>query len=107
MTGRGGLGDAANIGIDFDHAVTPRLIGRNFPDCRALIVERHGDDYPVDALMQAWHAAYDAIVEREGIALYGGGQSELACGRVQNQLLAALPEAEWQRWQPHRLRSRP
>jgi len=60
--------DAAGaLGVDFDHAVTPRLIGRNFPDCRALIRDHHGERYPVDALMLAWADAYDAIVAREGI----------------------------------------
>ncbi len=63
---------AAACGIGFDHAVTRQLIGRNFPDCRALIGAHHGDDYPVDDLMRAWHVAYDAIVEREGIALKPG-----------------------------------
>jgi beta-phosphoglucomutase-like phosphatase (HAD superfamily) len=58
---------AQRLGIDFDHAVTPRLVGRNFPDCRALIRDHHGDRYPVDALMRAWADAYDAIVAREGI----------------------------------------
>jgi len=65
--------DAAfSIGVGFDHAVTASLVGRNFADCRALIVAHHGAGYPVDPLMQAWHAAYDAIVAREGIALKPG-----------------------------------
>lgn len=65
--------DAAQaLGVDFDHAVTLRLIGRNFADCQRLIVEHHGPSYPVDALMRSWHAAYDGIVEREGIALKTG-----------------------------------
>lgn len=63
---------AAALGVFFDRDVTASLVGRNFADCRALVVERHGGDYPVDALMRAWHAAYDAIVEREGIALKAG-----------------------------------
>jgi HAD superfamily hydrolase (TIGR01509 family) len=63
---------ATEIGITFDRAVTARLVGRNYPDCRALLLAHHGDDYPVDLLMQAWHAAYDAIVAREGIALKPG-----------------------------------
>lgn len=63
---------AAALGVDFDHAVTPRLVGRNFPDCRALLHAHHGDGYPVDDLMRAWHGAYDAIVEREGIAVKPG-----------------------------------
>ena len=65
--------DAATaIGVAFDRAVTASLVGRNFPDCRALLLAHHGAGYPVDALMQAWHVAYDAIVEREGIALKTG-----------------------------------
>ena len=48
------------------------MVGRNFRDCAALIVDRHGADYPTDALMRAWHVAYDAIVEREGIAIKPG-----------------------------------
>ena len=61
--------DAARAtGIHFDDGVTPRLIGRNFADCEALIRDHHGDDYPVGDLMRSWHAAYDAIVAREGIA---------------------------------------
>jgi HAD superfamily hydrolase (TIGR01509 family) len=63
---------AALLGIEFDHAVTPRLVGRSFPDCTALIRAHHGDGYPVDELMRAWHRAYDAIVEREGIVLKRG-----------------------------------
>jgi HAD superfamily hydrolase (TIGR01509 family) len=63
---------AAQVGVDFDHAVTPSLIGRNFPDCRMLIRAHHGEGYPVDDLMRAWHGAYDAIVEREGIVLKPG-----------------------------------
>ncbi len=63
---------AAAIGVAFDHAVTPSLVGRNFPDCRALVLAHHGAGYPVDALMHAWHVAYDAIVEREGIVLKTG-----------------------------------
>jgi HAD superfamily hydrolase (TIGR01509 family) len=63
---------ATSLGLAFDHAVTRRLVGRNFPDCVALIRAHHGDGYPVDALMTAWHGAYDAIVAREGISLKAG-----------------------------------
>jgi beta-phosphoglucomutase-like phosphatase (HAD superfamily) len=63
---------ARELGIDFDHAVTVRLIGLNFADCRTLIRAHHGDDYPVEALMRAWGSAYDAIVEREGIVIKPG-----------------------------------
>jgi HAD superfamily hydrolase (TIGR01509 family) len=63
---------ACGIGIAFDASVTPRLVGRTFSDCRRLIADHHGDAYPVDTLMDAWHAAYDAIVAREGIVLKPG-----------------------------------
>lgn len=65
--------DAASAaGIEFDTSVTHRLIGRTFSDCRTLIAERHGTEYPVDTLMAGWHSAYDAIVEREGVAVKAG-----------------------------------
>jgi HAD superfamily hydrolase (TIGR01509 family) len=48
------------------------MIGRTFVDCRALLVEHHGGDYPVDMLMSAWGGAYDAIIEREGLRLKAG-----------------------------------
>ena len=63
---------AAALGLSFDPELPVRLIGRGFSDCRALIVEHHGDDYPTDRLMSGWHAAYDAIVEREGLVLKPG-----------------------------------
>ena len=66
-------GDAASaLGLEFDASLPPRMIGRNFADCRAMIVARHGDDYPTDRLMSGWRAAYDAIVERDGLALKPG-----------------------------------
>ena len=73
--------DAARAaGLPFDHSVTSGMIGRNFADCRALIADRHGPAYPVDELMRAWHLAYDAIVEREGLVLKAGldGAARLA-----------------------------
>jgi HAD superfamily hydrolase (TIGR01509 family) len=63
---------ASALGFRFDATVNARLIGRNFADCRTIIGEHHGAGYPVDALMNAWHGAYDAVVEREGIALKPG-----------------------------------
>jgi HAD superfamily hydrolase (TIGR01509 family) len=78
LAARAWIEAAAGAGIAFDHAVTRRLVGRNFTDCRMLIREHHGDDYPVDALMGAWHAAYDAIVEREGLVLKPGLRALLA-----------------------------
>jgi HAD superfamily hydrolase (TIGR01509 family) len=63
---------ADELGIAFDRAVTPRMIGRNFADCRTLIREHHGDDYPVDTLMSGWHAAYDALIASEGLVVKEG-----------------------------------
>jgi HAD superfamily hydrolase (TIGR01509 family) len=66
-------GEAASaLGVSFDASLPPRMIGRTFADCRALVVECHGDAYPTDRLMSGWHAAYDALVEREGLALKPG-----------------------------------
>jgi len=65
--------DAATaVGVDFDLALIVPMVGRNFRDCATLIVDRHGPDFPTADLMRAWHVAYDAIVEREGIALKPG-----------------------------------
>ena len=69
---------AAALGLEFDPALPIRLIGRGFADCRALIVEHHGEAYPTDRLMSGWHAAYDAIVEREGLALKPGVEALFA-----------------------------
>jgi HAD superfamily hydrolase (TIGR01509 family) len=60
------------LGIDFDFALIAPMVGRNFRDCATLIADRHGADFPTAELMRAWHVAYDAIVEREGIALKPG-----------------------------------
>jgi HAD superfamily hydrolase (TIGR01509 family) len=66
-------GEAARaLGVDFDPALTERMIGRNFADCRMIVRAHHGDGYPVDTLMSEWHSAYDALVAREGLALKPG-----------------------------------
>ena len=72
LAARAWIDAAQALGLRFDSCVNPRLIGRNFADCRMIIGEHHGADYPVDLLMRAWHAAYDAIVEREGLAFKPG-----------------------------------
>jgi len=65
--------DAARaVGVEFDMTLLPSMVGRNFRDCNALIVERHGEAYPTAELMRAWHVAYDAIVARDGIGLKPG-----------------------------------
>ncbi|MEP6997189.1 MAG: HAD family phosphatase [Betaproteobacteria bacterium] len=63
---------ALALGREFDLDLCQQMIGRNFGDCVALIRARHGADYPVDALTQAWVADYDAIVAAEGISLKPG-----------------------------------
>jgi HAD superfamily hydrolase (TIGR01509 family) len=60
------------IGVDFDMSLLDAMVGRNYQDCRAMILERHGDAFPTDRLMEAWRIAYDAIVERDGIAIKHG-----------------------------------
>jgi len=63
---------AAMLGVDFDMSLAQGMIGRNFADCSAMLRARYVTPYPVDALLARWHAAYDAIVEREGLALKPG-----------------------------------
>jgi len=63
---------AAAQGVAFDDALALRLVGRNFADCSALVRAHYADPYPVDGVLGGWHAAYDAIVERDGIALKRG-----------------------------------
>ena len=63
---------AAALGVAFDHAVTASLVGRNFrrlPGAGPRAPRRRLSGRRADA---AWHVAYDAIVEREGIALKPG-----------------------------------
>ncbi len=72
LAARAWIEAAQALGIAFDSTINDRLIGRSFSDCRTIIGEHHGADYPVDTLMQAWHGAYDDIVRREGIAFKPG-----------------------------------
>lgn len=65
--------DAAEaLGVEFDLALTQPMVGRNFRDCASIIADHYGAHFPTGELMKAWHVAYDAIVEREGIALKPG-----------------------------------
>ena len=63
---------AAALGVAFDMSLARAMIGRNFADCATMLRARYAPPYPVDALLGSWHAAYDAIVEREGLALKPG-----------------------------------
>ena len=63
---------AAALGVEFDMALALGMVGRNFGDCTAMVRAHYGADYPVDALLGRWHATYDEIVEREGLALKPG-----------------------------------
>src|SRR5262245_13830094 len=63
---------AAALGVAFDMSLAQAMIGRNFADCGALLRARYAAPYPVDALLGSWHAAYDRIVAREGLALKPG-----------------------------------
>jgi len=65
--------DAARaLGIAFDTALIPAMIGRNSRDSRQFVLAHYGDDYPVDTLMQESRAQFDAIAAREGIAVKPG-----------------------------------
>ena len=63
---------AATLGVAFDTALIPTLIGRNVQDSRQFVLTHYGADYPVDALMLESRSRFDAIVEREGIAVKPG-----------------------------------
>ena len=63
---------AAGLGVGFDMALAQAMIGRNFADCSVMLRAHYAAPYPVDALLAGWHAAYDAIVEREGLAVKPG-----------------------------------
>ena len=63
---------AAALGVEFDMALALSMVGRNFGDCSAIVRTHYGADYPVDALLGRWHATYDRIVERDGLALKPG-----------------------------------
>jgi HAD superfamily hydrolase (TIGR01509 family) len=68
---------AAALGVSFDMSLARAMIGRNFADCATMLREHYAvphpaAPYPVDALLGSWHAAYDAIVSREGLALKPG-----------------------------------
>jgi HAD superfamily hydrolase (TIGR01509 family) len=63
---------AAALDVEFDMALALSMVGRSFGDCTAIVRAHYGAGYPVDALLGRWHATYDAIVEREGLALKPG-----------------------------------
>ncbi|MGH8712839.1 MAG: HAD family hydrolase [Casimicrobiaceae bacterium] len=63
---------AKSLERGFDLDICRQMIGRNFADCVALIRDRHGRDYPVEELMRAWAAAYDALVAAEGVTVKPG-----------------------------------
>ncbi|HEY7903145.1 MAG TPA: HAD family phosphatase [Casimicrobiaceae bacterium] len=68
---------ASAIGVEFDAALVPAMIGRNTRDCMTLIVERHGAAFPVDDFVEAMRAAFDDLILREGIGVMPGAQSLL------------------------------
>ena len=67
---------AAALGVEFDEALALAMVGRNLPDCTAMVSARYGASYPVDALLERWHTTYDAIVARDGVSVKPGA-SEL------------------------------
>ena len=63
---------AAALGVAFDDALALAMVGRSFADCAAMVEAHYGDGYPVTELLGSWHASFDAIVERDGIAVKPG-----------------------------------
>ena len=63
---------AAALGVTFDTDLILAMIGRNARDSRQFVLDHYGDDYPIDALMLESRVQFDAIVEREGIAMKPG-----------------------------------
>jgi beta-phosphoglucomutase-like phosphatase (HAD superfamily) len=63
---------AAALGVPFDRVLALRMVGHNFRDCTAMVRTHYPFDYPVDELLVSWHATYDAVVAREGIAVKTG-----------------------------------
>jgi len=59
-------------GVEFDFALLPMMIGRNYRDSRAILLAHYGADYPAEKLTAACLAAFDAIIAREGISLKAG-----------------------------------
>ena len=63
---------AAAVGTTFDPAMARAMIGRNFRDGSAMLRAASAPGYPADAILSRWHTTYDAIVERDGLALKPG-----------------------------------
>jgi HAD superfamily hydrolase (TIGR01509 family) len=63
---------ASTIGVAFDTELLSSMIGRNSRDSRQCVLAHYGADYPVDALIQESRTQFDAIAEREGIAVKPG-----------------------------------
>jgi HAD superfamily hydrolase (TIGR01509 family) len=62
----------AALGVPCDVDVAQRMIGRNQADSVAIVLAHYGARFPVQAVMARSATAYEAIVEREGIALKPG-----------------------------------
>jgi len=63
---------AAALGVPYDADVAQRMIGRNQADAAAIVLAHYGARFPVQAVMDRSAIVYEAIVEREGIALKPG-----------------------------------
>ncbi len=63
---------AHGLGVAFDGDLALAMVGRNFTDCSAMVRAHYGSEYPVEAVLGRWHASYDVIVEREGVAVKPG-----------------------------------
>ena len=70
---------AAAVGATFGEGLARELIGRNFADSSAHVRAHFGvSDYPVDAVLGGWRARFDALVDRDGVAVKPGAHDLLA-----------------------------
>jgi HAD superfamily hydrolase (TIGR01509 family) len=63
---------AARAGVTFDPALALRMVGSNFADCSAMLRAHAPASYPVNAVLGAWHAAYDTLCARDGVPVKRG-----------------------------------
>jgi HAD superfamily hydrolase (TIGR01509 family) len=63
---------AAQAGVTFDPALALRMVGSNFTDCSAMLRAHAPASYPVDAVLGAWHQAYDTLCARDGVPVKPG-----------------------------------
>jgi HAD superfamily hydrolase (TIGR01509 family) len=70
---------AAAVGATFETDLGHSLIGKNFADASShLRAHFDASDYPLDAVLNGWHASFEALVDREGVVVKSGARELLA-----------------------------